>query len=107
MAYALALAPIELLRINDTQVDPIDGKPFSSRSLMKCFDQAAAKFGWRDRKPTPGSMRDGDWLIGWGCATSTYPSNIGPAAARLSLTPDGRATIGLAGHEIGTGAYTT
>ena len=51
-------------------------------------------------------MRDGDWLIGWGCATSTYPSNIGPAAARLSLTPPGKATIEMAGHEIGTGAYT-
>ena len=34
-------------------------------------------------------------------------SNIGPAAARLAVTPDGRATIQLAGHEIGTGAYTT
>jgi xanthine dehydrogenase YagR molybdenum-binding subunit len=52
-------------------------------------------------------MRDGDWLVGWGCATSCYPSNIGPAAARLALTPDGHAAIGLAAHEIGTGAYTT
>jgi len=24
-----------------------------------------------------GSMREGDWLIGYGCATSCYPSNIG------------------------------
>jgi xanthine dehydrogenase YagR molybdenum-binding subunit len=107
LAYALDMDPIELRRVNDTQVDPIDGKPFSSRSLMKCFDQAAAKFGWHTRNPKPASMRDGEWLIGWGCATATYPSNIGPAAARLSLTPKGKATIGLAGHEIGTGAYTT
>ncbi|MDB5475019.1 MAG: xanthine dehydrogenase family protein molybdopterin-binding subunit [Phenylobacterium sp.] len=106
LAYALGMDPIELRRINDTQVDPIDGRPFSSRSLMKCFDQAAAKFGWARRNPTPGSMRDGDWLVGLGCATSCYPSNIGPAAARLSLAPTGKATIQLAGHEIGTGAYT-
>jgi xanthine dehydrogenase YagR molybdenum-binding subunit len=106
LAYALGMDPIELRRINDTQTDPVDGRPFSSRSLMKCFDQAAEKFGWSRRDPKPGSMRDGDWLIGWGCATSTYPSNIGPAAARLSLTPQGKATIQLAGHEIGTGAYT-
>jgi xanthine dehydrogenase YagR molybdenum-binding subunit len=51
-------------------------------------------------------MRDGDWLIGWGCATATYPTNIGPAAARLSVTADGKATVQLAAHEIGTGAYT-
>ncbi len=106
LAYALHMDPIELRRINDTSSDPIDGKPYSSRSLMKCFDQAAERFGWSKRNPTPGSMRDGDWLIGYGCATAAYPSNIGPAAARLSLTPDGKATIELAGHEIGTGAYT-
>jgi xanthine dehydrogenase YagR molybdenum-binding subunit len=106
LAYALAIDPIELRRLNDTQTDPIDGKPFSSRSLMTCFDRAAAKFGWSKRNPKPGSMRDGDWLIGWGCATSCYPSNIGPAAARLSLTPKGKATIEMAGHEIGTGAMT-
>jgi xanthine dehydrogenase YagR molybdenum-binding subunit len=106
LAYALDIDPIELRRINDTQTDPVDGLPFSSRSLMKCFDQAAAKFGWATRNPKPASMRDGDWLIGLGCATSCYPSNIGPAAARLSLTPQGKATIQMAGHEIGTGAYT-
>ncbi|HEY8004699.1 MAG TPA: xanthine dehydrogenase family protein molybdopterin-binding subunit [Phenylobacterium sp.] len=106
LAHALGMDPVELRRINDTQTDPIDGKPYSSRSLMKCFDQAAAKFGWARRDPKPGSMRDGDWLVGFGCATSCYPSNIGPAAARLSLTPKGQATIQLAGHEIGTGAYT-
>jgi len=107
LAYALGMDPIELRRRNDTQTDPLDGKPFSSRSLMKCFDAAAARFGWSRRDPRPGSMRDGDWLVGFGCATSCYPSNIGPAAARLSLSPDGKARIELAAHEIGTGAYTT
>lgn len=106
LAYALAMDPIELRRRNDTAIDPVDGKAFSSRSLMACFDQAAARFGWKRRDPQPGSMRDGDWLIGMGCATSTYPSNIGPAAARLSVTPQGKASVQLAGHEIGTGAYT-
>ena len=106
LAYALRMDPVELRRINDTQADPIDGKPFSSRSLMKCYDQAADRFGWRRRDPRPGSMHDGDWSIGWGCATATYPSNIAAAAARLSLTPEGKAAIAMAGHEIGTGAYT-
>ena len=44
LAYALAMDPIELRRVNDTQTDPVDGKPYSSRSLMACFDQAAEKF---------------------------------------------------------------
>ena len=54
---------------------------------MPCFDQAAEKFGWRQRNPKPASMRDGEWLVGYGCATAFYPNNIGPAAARISLTP--------------------
>ncbi len=106
LAYELKMDPVELRRVNDTQTDPVDGLPFSSRSLMQCFDQAAAKFGWRHRDARPGVMRDGEWLIGFGCATACYPSNLGPAAVRVSLTPDGKATVGLAGHEIGTGAYT-
>ena len=107
LAYALEMDPIELRRVNDTQVDPVSGKPYSSRSLMACFDQAADRFGWQSRNPRPSSMRDGDWLVGWGCATSCYPSNIGPAAIRLTLSPGGRALAQLAAHEIGTGAYTT
>jgi xanthine dehydrogenase YagR molybdenum-binding subunit len=106
LAYELKMDPIELRRVNDTQTDPVSGLPFSSRSLMQCFDQAAAKFGWANRDARPGSMRDGDWLVGFGCATACYPSNMGPAAVRVALTPDGKADVGLAGHEIGTGAYT-
>ncbi len=107
LAHALGMDPVELRRINDTQTDPVSGLPFSSRSLMQCLDQAAARFGWNGRNARPGSMRDGEWLVGYGCAAACYPTNIAPAAARLSVTPDGKATIGLAAHEIGTGASTT
>ncbi len=107
LAHALRMDPVELRRVNDTQTDPVSGLPFSSRSLMQCFDQAAARFGWSERQREPGTMRDGDWLIGYGCAAACYPTNIAPAAVRLSLTPDGKASVSLAGHEIGTGAYTT
>ena len=107
LAYALHIDPIELRRINDTRVDPVDGLPFSSRSLMQCFDQGAAKFGWNTRSAAPGSMRDGEWLVGYGCATACYPTNMAPAAARVSMAANGKAVVALAGHEIGTGAYTT
>jgi xanthine dehydrogenase YagR molybdenum-binding subunit len=107
LAYALDMDPIELRRVNDTQIDPVAGIPFSSRSLMQCFDQAAAQFGWAKRRAQPLSMRDGEWLVGYGCATACYPANIGPAAARVSISPDGKVVVAIAGHEIGTGAYTT
>ncbi|MDB5651783.1 MAG: aldehyde oxidase and xanthine dehydrogenase a/b hammerhead [Hyphomicrobiales bacterium] len=106
MAVKLGIDPIEFRRMNDTQKDPITGKPYSSRSLMKCYDQAAQSFGWSKRNPEPGSMRDGDWLIGWGCATAVYPTNIGPATARVRLSSDGHVRVETAAHDVGTGAYT-
>jgi xanthine dehydrogenase YagR molybdenum-binding subunit len=106
LAQLLKMDPIELRRINDTQTDPVEGIPFSSRSLMQCYDQAAAQFGWQKRNSQPATTRDGDWLVGYGCATACYPTNLGPAAVRVALTTDGKAMVGIAGHEIGTGAYT-
>jgi xanthine dehydrogenase YagR molybdenum-binding subunit len=97
---------VELRRVNDTMVDSVTGKRWSSRSLMKCYDQAAEAFGWKQRDPRPGSMRDGDWLIGWGCATAVYPTHIGAATARVRLRSDGSVRVQSAAHEIGNGVYT-
>src|SRR5208337_1449717 len=35
---------------------------------MRCYDEAAQAFGWSHRSVKPGSMRDGDWLVG--CASA-------------------------------------
>ncbi len=106
LAVALDMDPVELRRVNDTMHEPIKGLPYTSRSLMTCFDQAAAAFGWAKRTKAPGSMRDGDWLVGWGCATSAYPTQMAPASARVRLFPDGTARVETASHEIGNGIYT-
>lgn len=106
LAVKLNMDPIELRRINDTTNEPIDGKPYTSRSLMACFDEGATAFGWSHRSPAPKSMTDGDWLIGYGCAATCYPTQMAPAAARVRLQRDGRTRVEIAGHEIGTGAYT-
>ena len=106
MALKLGLDPIEFRRVNDTMMSPIGNKPYSSRSLMQCYDQAAEAFGWKQRNPQIGSMRDGEWLVGWGCATALYPTHIGPAAARVRLMPNGDVRVQIAAHEIGNGVYT-
>jgi xanthine dehydrogenase YagR molybdenum-binding subunit len=106
LATALNMDPIELRRVNDTMVEPIKGLPYTSRSLMKCFDAGAEAFGWKRRNPKPGSMQEGDWQIGFGCATTLYPTQISPAAARVTLTPQGRVLVQTAAHDIGNGAYT-
>jgi xanthine dehydrogenase YagR molybdenum-binding subunit len=106
LAVQLKMDPIELRRINDTDKEPIKGNPYTSRSLMACYDEAAKAFGWDKRNAEPKSMADGDWLIGWGCATTCYPTQMAPVAARVRLQRDGRTRVEIAGHEIGNGAYT-
>ena len=106
LAVKLNLDPIELRRRNDTMTEPIGGKPYTSRSLMACFEEGAKAFGWAERKPEPKSMSEGDWLIGHGCAATCYPTQMAPAAARVRLQRDGRTRVEIAGHEIGNGAYT-
>ena len=106
LAHALDMDPVELRRRNDTMVEPVKGLRFTSRNLMPCFDAAAKSFGWERRNRTPGATRDGEWLVGLGCATTIYPSYIAPASCRVTLTPSGYATVRTAAAEIGNGAYT-
>jgi xanthine dehydrogenase YagR molybdenum-binding subunit len=105
LAVKLDMDPIELRRINDTMTDTM-GKQWSSRSLMRCYDEAARAFGWAKRNSKSRSMRDGDWLIGWGCASAVYPTHVGAAAARVRLLASGEARVQIAAHEIGTGVRT-
>jgi xanthine dehydrogenase YagR molybdenum-binding subunit len=106
LAVALGMDPVELRIRNEPDRDPTNGLPWSSRSLVQCYRRAAERFGWSRRTPEPGSMRDGDVLIGWGCATATYPTLLFPASARLRLSANGSAWVGCAAHDIGTGTYT-
>jgi xanthine dehydrogenase YagR molybdenum-binding subunit len=106
LAVKLNIDPVELRRINDTMQDPITGKPYSSRSLMKCYDAAAEAFGWSRRSPQVGAMRDGDWLTGLGCATAVYPTHVGVCTARVRFLANGETRVQIAVHEIGNGART-
>jgi xanthine dehydrogenase YagR molybdenum-binding subunit len=106
LAATLGIDPVELRRINDTMHEPIKGLPYTSRALMPCFDTAARAFGWERRNPRPAATRDGDWLVGWGCTATMYPTQVAPATARVTLSPGGSVRIHTATHEIGNGIYT-
>jgi xanthine dehydrogenase YagR molybdenum-binding subunit len=51
-------------------------------------------------------MRDGNVLIGWGVATSTYPTHRMEAAARVRISANGTALVQVGTQDIGTGTYT-
>ena len=106
LAHALSLDPIELRRRNETAVDPVGGKPFTTRPLMRCFDAGASVFGWQPRAPRPRGRREGRWWIGQGCATAVRPVKIAPALMRVSIDARHRVLVETAHHEIGNGLYT-
>jgi xanthine dehydrogenase YagR molybdenum-binding subunit len=106
LAYALEMDPVVLRVRNHADKDPGEGKPWSSKHLKECYTRGAEMFGWKKRSPKPGSMKDGDLLVGWGIATAVYPGNRRPASARMRLTPDGRALVQVATQDLGTGSYT-
>jgi len=58
LAEKLGMDPVELRKRNDPVVDPEKGHAFSSRSLSRCLDAGAARFGWSERNATPGATRD-------------------------------------------------
>ncbi len=107
LSYKLGIDPIELRRRNEPQIDEAENKPFSSRSLMQCYELGSERFGWARRTPKPRSMRDGRLLIGMGAATATYPAFHAPASARVRLLADGLAEVEAAASDMGPGTYTS
>ncbi|KQQ73187.1 xanthine dehydrogenase [Xanthomonas sp. Leaf131] len=107
LAEQLALDPVALRILNDTQVDPENpGKPFSTRAFVECLQVGAERFGWSQRVARPASVRDGQWLVGMGVAAAVRGAPISKAAARARLDRIGTVTIETDMTDIGTGSYT-
>ncbi|OWK28371.1 xanthine dehydrogenase family protein molybdopterin-binding subunit [Sphingomonas dokdonensis] len=106
LAEQLGLDPIELRRRNEPTRDPTSGKRFTTRRLLDCYDEGARRFGWDKRESTPGSRREGEWLIGMGMAAALRGNFTVNAEAEVILGADGRATVKTDMTDIGTGTYT-
>jgi len=106
LAYETGIDPVALRLLNDTAIDPLSGRPFSTRAMRQCLTEGAARFGWARRTPEPRSMRDGRYLVGQGMAGAIYTHWRWPAKARVTLTSDGSALVEAGMHDIGTGTYT-
>jgi xanthine dehydrogenase YagR molybdenum-binding subunit len=106
LAEKLGMDPVALRKLNDPERDPLKDIPFSTRQLTRCLDEGAEAFGWKDRNPTPGGRREGEWLIGHGMASSARSNQLQESQARVSIGPDGRAVVETDMTDIGTGTYT-
>lgn len=106
-AYACGMDPLAFRLANYAEVEPMTGKPFSSKALRECYAQAAERFGWAQRSLEPRSMRDEDGLlVGWGMGTAIFPAVMFQGHARAVIRDNGRGTVEIGAHDMGQGAWT-
>jgi xanthine dehydrogenase YagR molybdenum-binding subunit len=106
LAVKLKMDPVQLRLANYAEKDLGSDKPWTSKHLRECYEQAGERFGWAKRNAEPRSTREGNNLIGWGMATATYPANRSAAQAVVRILPGGRAYVGCGTQDLGTGTYT-
>ena len=106
LAVALEMDPLELRLQNYAERNEEDNRPWSSKELRACYRTAGERFGWSRRAPAPRAMREGPWLIGYGMATTVYPSHRAGASASATVFADGSAVVRSASSDMGPGTYT-
>jgi xanthine dehydrogenase YagR molybdenum-binding subunit len=106
-AWACGIDPLAFRIKNYAEVEPISGKPFSSKALRECYAQGAERFGWSKRPLAPRTLRDeAGLLVGWGMGTATFPALMFQAEARAVLRSDGSGVMETGAHDMGQGAWT-
>jgi xanthine dehydrogenase YagR molybdenum-binding subunit len=106
-AQACGMDPLAFRLKNYAEVEPISGKPFSSKALRDCYAQGAERFGWSRRPLAARQMRDeAGFLVGWGMGTATFPALMFQAEARAVVRSDGSGLMETGAHDMGQGAST-
>ncbi|RQP12048.1 MAG: xanthine dehydrogenase family protein molybdopterin-binding subunit, partial [Chryseobacterium sp.] len=106
LAYKLGMDPMEFRLLNYAEVDPSNGKPFTSKALRECYLEGAERFGWKNRNPEPRSMTRGNKWVGYGLAAGMWDANQFPARMEARINADGHLEIENAVTDIGTGTFT-
>jgi xanthine dehydrogenase YagR molybdenum-binding subunit len=106
MAYALKMDPIEFRLLNYAETDLERKKPYSSKFLKEAYQLGADKIKWKDRNPEPRSMKEGDWLIGYGTGSGIFSAWRGAAKVAAKLLPDGSLILQSGVTDMGPGTAT-
>ncbi|MBD0350373.1 MAG: xanthine dehydrogenase family protein molybdopterin-binding subunit, partial [Flavisolibacter sp.] len=106
LAYALNLDPIEFRLRNHADTDPERNLPWSSKYLKECYQMGAERIGWKQRKPQPRALPDGELLIGYGMGTGSFGAFRGAAAVKARLQPDGKLLLQCSVNDMGPGTAT-
>ena len=104
LAAQLGVDPLELRKRNYAHADAMDGRPYSSKSLMECYRRAEPHW---ERRHEVRARSDEIWKRGMGMASQIWYGGGGPPSyAWVRLGSDGRANVVTAMQDIGTGTRT-
>ena len=104
LAAKLDLDPLELRRRNHADHDLVEGRPFSSKNLLDCYEMAEPHW---ERREAVRARSDDVWKRGVGLASQVWYGGGGPPSyAWIRVGSDGRAAVVTAMQDIGTGTRT-
>ncbi|WP_298957472.1 xanthine dehydrogenase family protein molybdopterin-binding subunit [uncultured Methylobacterium sp.] len=107
LAHRMGIDPVDLRLRNEPERHPVSGAPFSQHARRRAFLDGAERFGWGRRRSEPGARREGEWRIGMGCATGSFPyARMPGASVRITLRRDGSAVVACSAQEMGMGTAT-
>ncbi len=106
-AWACRMDPLAFRLKNYADVEPISGKPYSSKALRQCYAQAGEAFGWSKRVLMPRQTRDAaGFLVGWGVGTAIFPAHMFEAEAKAIIRRDGSGVLETGAIDMRQGAWT-
>ena len=107
LAYALNLDPIEFRLRNYAETDPESNKPYSSKFLKEAYQLGSEKIKWNERNRGVRSMKEGDWLIGYGMGTGIFSAWRGEAKVAAKFLADGTLILQSGVTDMGPGTATS
>jgi xanthine dehydrogenase YagR molybdenum-binding subunit len=106
LAYKLNMDPVDFRILNHADTDPERNLPWSSKYLKECYDICKEKIGWNNRPKIPGSLKEGDWFVGYGMGTGTFGAHRSPASVKVTLAKDGTLLLQCSVNDMGPGTAT-
>jgi CO/xanthine dehydrogenase Mo-binding subunit len=107
LAAKLNMDPIQLRKLNYTNVDQTSGNPYSTKGLMDAYDAVSQSIGWQSkRRTTPGSD-PGPKKRGVGVGSQIWAAAGGPPSnAEVAIQADGSVNIRSSVADLGEGPKT-
>jgi xanthine dehydrogenase YagR molybdenum-binding subunit len=106
LAYKLNLDPIEFRKRNYAEKDLEQNKPWSSKFLLECYEAGMERIGWKNRKNEPGSVKEGNWLVGYGMGTGTFGCYRSPTSVKAKFLANGDLVLQCSVNDMGPGTAT-